>query len=79
MFVNIFILENFSVDVRVAFFTVVSSVISFPAFKLLGKNDFFSTIALDLAHRNCSLTSLTNSQELFSHFADELINRICGR
>ena len=61
MFVNIFILENFSVDVRVAFFTVVSSVISFPAFKLLGKTIFFSTIALDLAHRNCSLTSLTNS------------------
>ena len=46
MFVNIFILENFSVDVRVAFFTVVSSVISFPAFKLLGKTIFFSTIAL---------------------------------
>ena len=40
VFINIFILENFSVDVRVAFFTVVSSVISFPAFKLLGKTIF---------------------------------------
>lgn len=68
MFVNIFILENFSVDVRVAFFTVVSSVISFPAFKLLGKTIFF------LYHCFGS-----RSQELFSHFADELINRICRR
>ena len=46
MFVNIFILKNFSVDVRFAFFIEVSSVISFPAFKLLGKTIFFSAIAL---------------------------------